>query len=64
MVPDDSLSMRERAIATWPSVRHGQNLRDIVTTLGYDIDKRRRELSKKDCHWLLFIDEPPTVGRG
>src|SRR6478752_4656077 len=35
MVPDDSLSIRERAIAAWPPAWHGQNLRDIVTTLGY-----------------------------
>ena len=30
MVPDDSLSIRERAIAAWPPAWHGQNLRDIV----------------------------------
>ena len=34
MVPDDSTSIRERAIAAWPPAWHGQNLRDIVTTLG------------------------------
>lgn len=61
MVPDDSLSIRERAIAAWPPAWHGQNLRDIVTTLGYDIDKPWRELSKKDRQWLLFTDEQPTV---
>jgi len=61
MVPDDSLSIRERAIAAWPPAWHGQNLRDIVTTLGYDIDKPWRELSKKDRHWLLFTEEQPTV---
>lgn len=61
MVPDDSLSIRERAIAAWPPAWHGQNLRDIVTTLGYDIDKPWRELSKKDRHWLLFTDEQPRV---
>src|SRR5687767_15314276 len=38
MVPDDTKSIRERAIAAWPPAWHGQNLRDIVTTLGYDID--------------------------
>ena len=47
MVPDDSLSIRERAIAAWPPAWHGQNLRDIVVTLGYDIDRPWRELSKK-----------------
>src|SRR4051812_48842631 len=61
MVPDNSLSIRERAIAAWPPAWHGQNLRDIVTTLGYDIDKPWRELPKKDRDWLLYTDEQPTV---
>ncbi|MGV3660245.1 MAG: excinuclease ABC subunit A [Prosthecobacter sp.] len=61
MVPDDSLSIRERAIAAWPPAWHGQNLRDIVTTLGYDIDKPWRELSKKDREWLLFTEKQPVV---
>ncbi|MET0374020.1 MAG: excinuclease ABC subunit A, partial [Rhizorhabdus sp.] len=61
MVPDPSLTIRERAIAAWPPAWHGQNLRDIVTTLGYDIDKPWRDLSRKDRDWLLFTDEQPLV---
>ncbi|GEP40920.1 UvrABC system protein A [Brevifollis gellanilyticus] len=61
MVPDDSLTIRERAIAAWPPAWHGQNLRDIITTLGYDIDRPWRELSRKDRDWLLFTDDQPTV---
>ena len=61
MVPDDTLSIRQRAIAAWPPAWHGQNLRDIVTTLGYDVDRPWRALSKKDRDWLLFTDEQPTV---
>jgi excinuclease ABC subunit A len=61
MVPNPSLSIRERAIAAWPPAWHGQNLRDIVTTLGYDIDRPWRELPKKDRDWLLFTDEQPQV---
>jgi excinuclease ABC subunit A len=61
MVPDDSLSIRDRAIAAWPTAWHGQNLRDIVTTLGYDIDTPWRDLPKKDREWLLFTDEQPQV---
>ena len=38
MVPDDSLTIRERAVAAWPAAWQGQNLRDILTTLGIDID--------------------------
>jgi excinuclease ABC subunit A len=61
MVLDDSLTIRERAISAWPTAWQGQNLRDIVTTLGYDIDQPWRELSKKERNWLLFTDEQPTV---
>src|SRR4051812_21952209 len=61
MVPDDTKSIRERAIAAWPPAWHGQNLRDIVTTLGIDIDKPWRELPRKTRDWLLFTDEQPTV---
>lgn len=48
MVPDDSLSIRERAIAAWPVAWQGQNQRDILVSLGYDIDKPWRDLPKKD----------------
>jgi excinuclease ABC subunit A len=61
MVPDDSLSIRNRAIAAWPPAWHGQNLRDIVTTLGYDIDRPWRDLPRKDRDWLLFTEEQPVV---
>jgi len=61
MVPDDSLRIRERAIAAWPPAWHGQNLRDILVTLGYDIDRPWRELPKKDRDWILFTEEQPTV---
>ncbi|MHC4050747.1 excinuclease ABC subunit UvrA [Bradyrhizobium sp. 25ACV] len=61
MVPDDTKTIRERAVAAWPSAWQGQNLRDILTTLGYDVDKPWRELSKKDREWILFTDEQPTV---
>jgi excinuclease ABC subunit A len=61
MVPDDSLTIRERAIAAWPPAWHGQNLRDILVTLGYDVDRPWRELPKKDRDWILFTDEQPTV---
>ena len=37
------------------------NLRDILVTLGYDVDKPWRALPKKDRDWILFTDEQPTV---
>jgi excinuclease ABC subunit A len=61
MVPDDALTIRERAVAAWPTAWHGQNLRDILVTLGYDVDRPWRELPKKDRDWILFTDEQPTV---
>ena len=47
LVPDPSLSIRERAIAAWPTAWHGQNLVDILITLGYDVDRPWRKLPKK-----------------
>ncbi len=61
MVPDESLSIRDRAIASWPPAWHGQNLRDILVTLGYDVDRPWRELPKKDRDWILYTEETPTV---
>src|SRR5690348_1226938 len=57
MVPDDSLSVRERAIAAWPPAWHGQNLRDILVSLGYDVDVPWKQLSKKQRDWILYIEE-------
>src|SRR5690349_2888241 len=61
MVPDDSLTIRERAVAAWPPAWHGQNLRDILVTMGYDVDTPWRDLPKKDRDWILYTDETPTV---
>jgi excinuclease ABC subunit A len=61
MVPDSSLTIRERAIAAWPTAWGGQNQRDILVSLGYDVDKPWRELPKKDRDWILFTDEQPEV---
>ncbi|BDU16483.1 excinuclease ABC subunit UvrA [Lysobacter auxotrophicus] len=61
MVPDPSLSIRERAIASWPPAWHGQNLRDILVTLGYDVDIPWSKLPKKDRDWILFTEDTPTV---
>jgi excinuclease ABC subunit A len=61
MVPDDTLTIRERAIASWPPAWHGQNLRDILVTLGYDVDRPWRGLPKKDRDWILYTEETPTV---
>ena len=61
LVPDDSLTIRERAVAAWPTAWHGQNLREILMTLGYDVDTPWRDLPKKDRDWILFTDEQPVA---
>ena len=61
MVPDNSLTIRERAIASWPRAWHGQNLRDILVSLGYDVDKRWRELPKKERNFILYTQDQPTA---
>ena len=61
MVPDPSLTIRQRAVAAWPLAWQGQNLRDILVTLGYDVDIPWRELPKKQRDWILFTEETPTV---
>ena len=61
MVPDPSLTIRQRAVAAWPLAWQGQNLRDILVTLGYNVDIPWRELPKKQRDWILFTEETPTV---
>ena len=61
MVPDDSRTIRDRAIAAWPTAWQGQNQRDILVSLGYDIDKPWRDLPRADRDWILFTDEQPVV---
>ncbi|KHL74161.1 excinuclease ABC subunit A [Pseudomonas putida] len=61
MVPDPSLTIRERAVAAWPMAWQGQNLRDILVTLGYDVDIPWRELPQEQRDWILYTDETPTV---
>ncbi|MDN5798374.1 MAG: excinuclease ABC subunit UvrA, partial [Intrasporangium sp.] len=61
MVPDPGLSIREKAIASWPGAWLGKNYRDILDTLGHDIDRPWRDLPAADRHWILFTDEEPVV---
>ena len=61
MVPDRTLTIRERAVAAWPGAWHGQNQRDILTTLGIDVDVPWAKLPKKTRDWILFTDEQPVV---
>ena len=61
LVPDPSLTIRERAVAAWPMAWQGQNLRDILVTLGYDVDIPWRDLPQAQRDWILFTEETPTA---
>jgi len=61
MVPDSSKTIRERAVAAWPMAWGGQNLRDILISLGIDVDTPWRNLPKKVRNWILFTEEQPQV---
>ncbi|MEV6483147.1 excinuclease ABC subunit UvrA [Streptomyces sp. NPDC051576] len=61
LVPDPSLSIREGAIAAWPGAWQGKNLRDILDTLGHDVDVPWRELPAEQREWILFTDEQSVV---
>ena len=60
MVPDPTLTIRERAVAAWPQAWGGQNQRDILVSLGYDVDTPWQELPRQDRDWILFTDEQPV----
>ncbi|KQR70158.1 excinuclease ABC subunit UvrA [Pedobacter sp. Leaf176] len=61
MVPDDTLSIRAGAIASWPRAWQGQNQRDILVSMGYDVDTAWKKLPKKQRDWILFTEETPTA---
>lgn len=61
LVPNPELSIREGAIAAWPGAWQGKNLRDVLDTLGHDVDRPWRELPRQDREWILFTDEQPVV---
>ncbi|WP_102158119.1 excinuclease ABC subunit UvrA [Zhihengliuella halotolerans] len=61
LVPDDSLSIRDGAIAAWPGAWQGKSLRDMLIHLGYDVDAPWRELPEGDRTWILLTEERPVV---
>jgi excinuclease ABC subunit A len=61
MVPDPNLTIRQRAVASWPLAWQGQNLRDILVTMGINVDIPWKKLPKKQRDWILFTEETPTV---
>ena len=61
MVPDDTLTIRNGALAAWPKAWHGKQLMDSLISLGYDVDVPWRKLPKKQRDWALYTQESPQV---
>ena len=61
MVPDPTLTIRERAIAAHPTAWHGHQLRDVLVALGYDVDVPWQDLPREQRDWILYTDETPFV---
>ena len=61
MVPDPDLSIADGAIAAWPRAWQGKNYRDIVATLGFDINAPWGTLPQADRDFILFSDDEPVV---
>ncbi len=61
MVPDESLSIRDRALDAWPRAWHGKQLIDSLISLGYDIDIPWRDLPEEQRQWVLYTEESPQV---
>lgn len=60
LVPDGSLTIRQRAVAAWPTAWQGQNLRDILITRGVNVDIPWRDLPQKTRDWILYTEDTPT----
>jgi len=61
MVPDDNLSIRDHTIASWPKAWQGQNQRDILVSMGINVDLPWKKLPKAQREWILFTEDTPTV---
>ncbi|WP_232222809.1 excinuclease ABC subunit UvrA [Sulfitobacter guttiformis] len=61
LVPDPTKTIRNGAVAGWPPAWGGQNLRDILISLGHDIDIPWKDLPRDTRDWILFTDDTPEV---
>lgn len=61
LVHDPRLTIREGAVTAWPGAWQGKNYRDILTTLGIDVDMPWCSLPQRTRDWILFTDEQPVV---
>ena len=57
MVPDLSKTIRKPAITAWPMVWDGQKLRNILISLGIEVDTPWRDLPEKARKWILLTEK-------
>jgi excinuclease ABC subunit A len=61
LVPTYTLTIRERAIGALRTEWRDQDLRNLLGTFGYDVDRPWRDWSKRARDWTLFTEDHPTV---
>ena len=60
-VPDETLTIREGAIAAWPGGWLGRNFKHLVEALGIDVDIPWKRLPADTRTWLLTTEDTPSV---
>jgi excinuclease ABC subunit A len=61
LVPDDSLTIRERAIAAWPTAWGARTCATSSSRWGSTWIDRGASLPQDQREWILFTDEQPVV---
>ncbi|WP_350269268.1 ABC transporter [Brevibacterium sp. CBA3109] len=60
-VPDESLTIREGAIAAWPGGWLGRNFRHLVEAMDIDVDISWSKLPADTRTWLLTTEDTPSL---
>ncbi|MCI4011492.1 ATP-binding cassette domain-containing protein [Brevibacterium sp. ZH18] len=60
-VPDETLTIREGAIAAWPGGWLGRNFRHLVEAMGIDVDIPWNQLPSDTRTWLLTTEDTPSL---
>lgn len=60
-VPDETLTIREGAIAAWPGGWLGRNFKHLVEAMDIDVDIPWKRLPADTRTWLLTTEDTPSV---
>ena len=60
-VPDETLTIREGAIAAWPGGWLGRNFKHLVEAMEIDVDIPWKRLPVETRTWLLTTEDTPSV---